>query len=162
MNTPLQAMDQTAPSGAHASVGFASQHKLPKPGGRPIVFNGAELAMAMSFTPSLPYWYEINLYHSEAQEFIVAIRKFFQSEDDADLVKSWSFVSVDAAIAHIEDYDPAIDIMIPEMDIGAMAPAEMSAIALSLKADVEGVRNHYAGLVGELLMEMESAEASIG
>ncbi|MEO1238071.1 MAG: hypothetical protein AAFW64_00120 [Pseudomonadota bacterium] len=116
----------------------------------------------MSYTPSLPYWYEINLYHSETQEFIVAIRKFFQSQNEADQVKSWTFSSLDAAIAHVENYDAAVDVLIPEMDLAAMAPAEMSAMALSLKADVEGVRHHYAGLVGELLMEMESSDASLG
>lgn len=162
MNTPLQAMDPSAANGAFASLGSAVQHKLPRQGGRPIIFDGTELAMAMSYTPSLPYWYEINLYHSETQEFIVAIRKFFQSQNEADQVKSWTFSSLDAAIAHVENYDAAVDVLIPEMDLAAMAPAEMSAMALSLKADVEGVRHHYAGLVGELLMEMESSDASLG
>lgn len=162
MNTPLQAMEQPQPSGAFASVGAATEHKLPQSGGRPLIFAGNELAMAMSFTPGLPYWFEVNLYHSQAQEFVVAVRKFFQSENENDYVNSWSFPSIDAALSHIQNYDPAIDILIPEMDTDMMTPAEMSAIALSLRAEVEAVRHHYSGLVGELFMELDAVEDSIG
>lgn len=162
MNNPLQAMDQGATGGAFSSVGTATEHKLPQAGARPLVFNGSELAMAMSFTPDLPYWFEINLYHTEGQEFVVAIRKFFQSETETDYVNSWSFPKIEAAMAHIENYDPAVDVLIPEMNLSDMTPAEMSAMALALKAEVESVRHHYAGLVGELFMEMEAVEDSIG
>lgn len=162
MNSSLKAMDHSHHAGALPSVGTATEHKLPQAGGRPLIFNGSELAMAMSFTPELPYWFEINLYHTDAQEFVVAIRKFFQSENETDYVNAWSFPNIDAAFAHIESYDPAIDVLIPDMNLATMIPAEMSAMALSLKSEVDAVRHHYAGLVGELFMEIEAVENSIG
>jgi len=162
MTTSMHATDQGMAGSALYSVGAATAHKLPRAGARPLVFHGSELAMAMSFSPALPYWFEINLYRTDSQDFVVAIRKFFQSETETDRANAWSFPDVESALAHIETYDPAIGVEVPDLDFEAMAPAEMSAAALSLKAEVDGVRHHYAGLVGELFMEIEAVDDSIG
>lgn len=142
-----------------SSVGSATAHCIPQPGGRPITFSGTELAMAMSFTPSLPYWYELNIYRTEEQAFVVAIRLFFQSEEEDDIVSAWSFTTIDEALDHIQNYDAAMDVPVPDIDVSAMAPAEMTAMALQMQARVDAARRHYAGLVGELFCEIETAGA---
>lgn len=160
MNSPLYAMDQPTSESTMPSVGFTSEQKIPQPGSRPLVFKGVELAMAMSFTPGLPYWYEINIYRTDAQDFVVAIRLFYQAADEDDRVKAWVFPTLDEAMDHIQTYDAGLDIHVPDMVLDKMVPAEMTALALSMKSEVTAIRHHYAGLVGELFMEIESADPS--
>ncbi|MEM7520402.1 MAG: hypothetical protein AAF307_05130 [Pseudomonadota bacterium] len=157
MNSQMQATDPTGGGADLSYLGAGVTYRLPQPGGRPNVFQGAELAMAMSFTPGLPYWYEINLYRTAEQGFVVAIRTFFQSEEEVDFVKSWSFSSIHEALAMVETYDPSIDVHVPAVDMSAASPADLAATALALKAEVESRRAHYAGLVGEMLAEIEAA-----
>ncbi|MEM9342517.1 MAG: hypothetical protein AAGA87_05685 [Pseudomonadota bacterium] len=135
-----------------------TSYTLPQPGKRPLAFAGSEIAMAMSFTPDLPYWYEINLYRSNDEQFIVAIRQFFQSENEKDTVKSWSFPTIEHALSHIEDYDAGHDVPVPHGDFAAMAPAEMAAHAMHTQAQIEEARAHFAGLVGEMFFEIDAAQ----
>ncbi len=157
MTYPMQSSETPGAPADIPYVGALADYRLPQPGGRPNVFKGTELAMAMSFTAGLPYWYEINLYRTQEQTFVVAIRQFFTAGEKEDIVKSWPFNSVDEALAIIENYDAAADVAMPEIDFEKTPPAELSSHAMMLKAEVEAARAHYAGLVGELLAEIESA-----
>lgn len=139
------------------SVGTASSFRIPQPGKRPLVFNGTELAMAMSFTPGIPYWYEINLYHSQDQSYVVAIRLFYEAEFMEDVARAWSFSSIDEALQHFELYDAGRDVQMPNVDLDALAPAELAAMAMSVKAQVDAARQHFEGLVGEFFAEIEDA-----
>ena len=145
MSFPMQSPES---SGDVTFMTSSTSYSLPQPGKRPLTFTGSELAMAMSFTPALPYWYEINIYSTNDGQFVVAIRKFFQSETEEDVVKAWSFPSIDHAFEHIQHYDAGHDVPVPHGDFAAMAPAEMSAVALQTHAQIEEARSHFAGLVG--------------
>jgi len=131
-------------------------YKLRRPGARPLSFRGTELGMAMSFSPDLPYWYEVNLYRTADQGFALAIRTFFQSEDEKDMVSAWSFESIGEAIDALEAYDPARDLRIG-VDAGdpALTGPELAAHAMALRARTEEARRHFAGLVGEFLHQMD-------
>ena len=142
------------------SVGTAATHRVRRLGARPLVFSGSELAMAMSFTPKLPYWYEINIYRTDDQHFVLAIRKFFQAEDEKDQVQAWKLESLEQVFDAIESYDAGNDVRLPFSDFSDdAAPADLAARALHLHAEVIAARQHYAGLVGELFVEMEGAGA---
>jgi len=153
------------PAGMHSPEAVASQPNIGQPssyrivrsGARPLKFSGSELAMAMSFSPEIPYWYEINLYRTTGSEFVAAVRLFHQSEDRRDTVEAWRFSSLDEALAAIEDYDAAQDV-----DFAAAIPrenmpgAEIAGQALTLQARVHAMRQHYRGLVGEILFELDA------
>lgn len=158
MTYPMQAPDQSAEM---TSFGPTHSYRLARPGSRPLVFQGTELAMAMSFTPEIPYWYEINLYRTQEQSFAVAIRLFYQSETETDVVSSWDFPTLDAALNHIETYDAGADIRLPRLDMDKLVAAEMAAIALQTKAEIAAARRHFGGLVGELFAEIEAASVDI-
>lgn len=138
------------------SLGMVTQHRLRRLGARPIVFSGSELAMAMSYTPQLPYWYEINVYRTDDQGFVLAIRQFFQSEDESDLVQAWSFETLAEVFDAVEAYDAGKDVRLPKETFSAdAAPADLAASAMRLQAEVNAARLHYAGLVGEFFAEMD-------
>lgn len=127
-------------------------------GGRPLKFNGSELAMAMSYTPSFPYWYEINLYQSEDRQCVATVRLFYQSDEFQDTVRAWKCPSLDDAIAKIELYDAGQDVALALGVNGAAQPAaELAAQALELRAKIADYRRHYQSLVGELFHEMDVA-----
>lgn len=160
MQNPMNAAEygNTGPEPQFASP---SSYHLPQPGARPNVFEGVELAMAMSFTPGLPYWYEVNIYRKASDGFVVAIRKFFSSEDETDFVKSWSFASLDQALNHIQLYDASNDVPVPNVNDVSGSPAQIAAEALALKSEVAAARAHFSGLVGELFAELARAGADV-
>lgn len=140
MSTPSQAMQQ---------------FRLRRPGARPVIFTGIELAMATSFTPELPYWHEINIYRTNDQRFIMALRLFFQSEDEEDTVQGWEFSDLPSLFDALEQYDASKDVKVAFKDFANASPAELTAMALELQAKIAAARAHFAGLVGELFEEMD-------
>jgi hypothetical protein len=159
MSYPVQAPDPAAVQPAMADTapfGAATPRRLRRPGARPIVFSGSELAMVMSFTPELPYWYELNIYRTDAQGFVLAIQQFFQSETEEDRCQAWEFESLVEVFDALESYDAAKDVKIP-MDANASTPAEMMAMALELRAQVAAARANFDGLLGELFAELDAA-----
>lgn len=145
---------------AHASSPFSANamtYKIKRMGARPLVFSGSELGMAMSFTPSLPYWYEINIYRTTEQRFVLAIRLFFQSKDERDTVQAWEFDSLQEALAAIEGYDAGQDVAMNMNLTDTMPMSEMAAFAIEMRVKTEAARRHYASLVGELFHDLDAA-----
>lgn len=143
--------------GPVAAVGQSGLVTLKRVGTRPLSFNGSEICMAMSFVPGAPSWYEINLYRSVEQRFVLAVKQFFRDADEQDLCHAWEFGDFDGALAHMENYDPADDIRV-EIDPGAaMTLPEMAAHALALRARAGEARRQYRALVGEILFDLEKA-----
>lgn len=148
---------QKSGSAEMPAVGSPSTYRFPRRGARPVTFRGTELAMAMSFTPEIPFWYEINIFRTTEEGFVVAIKEFFQAEESKDSIRAWTFPTLGEVFDHIEGYDAGADVKLPNVDLDAAAPAELAAMAMDLKARVSAARHHFAGLVGELFAEMEAA-----
>lgn len=155
-------MMETTPTdmGAAASAGLppaATPYCLQRAGARPLRFEGSELAMAMSFTPEVPYWYEINLYRTVSQTFVTVVRLFHQASEKTDTLRAWESETIDDAIDKLAHYDAAYDIPVTiDFDVDHAAPAEMAAEALAMKARVSEARHHYKSLAGELLYDLEN------
>lgn len=147
------------PAAEPTQIGSAVPHRFTRPGERPVAFSGTEMAMAMSFTPELPYWYEIAVYRTDDQRFVLAIRLFFQSEDEDDVSQAWVFDSLFEAFDAIQAYDAGKDVKVAFDDTSMQVPADMMASALELRARVAAARMHYAGLVGEFFSELDRAAA---
>lgn len=144
------------------SVGNSASFRLTRQGARPLAFSGTELAMAMSFTPGLPYWYEITIYRTSDQRFVLAIRLFYVSEHERDTADGWVFATLPEVFDALEAYDAGRDVVADLSTARAEMPAvELAARALDLRARVAAARHHFAGLVGEFFAELESgAEAA--
>lgn len=132
----------------------AMSYRIKRAGARPLSFQGTELAMAMSYTPSLPYWYEINIYRTTDQRFALAIKLFFQSADENDTAQAWMFDSIDEALNAIEAYDAGQDVQLPPVPYKASA-ADLAVYAARLQAELAGARQHYASLIGEFFHDLE-------
>ena len=159
MNAP---QDQIVPLGdGQTQAGDfqdATRHRLRRMGARPLEFAGIELGMAMSFSPDLPYWYEINLYHTVDRSFVLAIRLFYQSESERDLVSASTYETLAEAIDALEAYDAAEDVRLTlEPTTDHLSAAELAACAMDLRARAKAARSHFAGLVGEFLHQMDVA-----
>lgn len=141
-----------------ASIGGPIAYRIARNGARPLHFKGSELAMAMSFTPELPFWYEINLYRTSDAQFVVAIRLFHQSEDKKDTIEAWKCQALEQAFEIIENYDAAHDVAVTISAGMHEQPApELAALALDLQWRISAARRHYQGLVGELFSELDVA-----
>lgn len=162
MNSSLPMMDAPPRAGEFASLGSLGQHRIARHGARPLVFSGSQLAMAMSFTPGLPYWYEINIYRTSEQRFVLAIRLFQVAEDRKDTVDAWVFDSLPEVFDALEAHDAGRDVLADVEGVHEGLPAgELAFRAWELRARIDAARQHFAGLVGELLAEIDAvAEAA--
>ena len=134
--------------------------RLKQTGGRAMTFSGVELGMAMSFTPEIPYWYEINVWRTD-RDFVVAVKRFNQAEDDRDLCRAWRCASLGEVADRLEGYDAADDVVLRGDPLSDdMSVAEMASMALELKAQVVAARTHFGGLVGEFLYEIDQGEGA--
>jgi hypothetical protein len=161
--TPTLSMTDSYPRPAEQTLASGGMKmRLPRRGARPLCFSGHELAMAMSFTPSLPYWYEITIYRTSDQRFALAIRQYFVSEQEKDSSDAWMFDTLPEVFDWLESYDAGSDVIVDLGDLHAgTAPAELAARAMDLRARVEAARHHFASLLGEFFAEMdETAEAA--
>lgn len=139
-----------------AAAPSAAPFRIARSGMRPLAFEGTELCMAMSYVPGAPNWYEINIYRTTEQKFVVAVRLFFRSEDERDRVRAWEFESFDQVLDCLEGYDAATDVRIDQrIEQEGQSAAELAAHAFLLRARAEAARSQYAGLVGEILHELE-------
>lgn len=145
---------QTGPT---ASIGQSGLVTLKRVGTRPLTFRGTEICMAMSFVPGTPSWYEVNVYRTAEQRFVVAIKQFFRDADEHDICRAWEFDDFDGALSHIESYDPADDIRVDVDPSAPMTLAELAAHALALRAKAAEARRQYRSLVGEILYDLENA-----
>jgi RPA family protein len=113
--------------------------------------------MAMSFTPGLPYWYEINIYRTSEQRFVLAIRLFHVAEDQKDTVDAWAFDTLHEVFDALEAHDAGRDVIADVDTVQAECPpGELAVRAWELRARIEAARHHFAGLVGELLAEIDA------
>ena len=136
----------------------APKHKIKRVGGRPLVFEGTELGMAMSFTPTLPYWYEINVYRTSDQRFVACVKLFYVSADEEDTAHAWECGSLDEAIETLMHYDAAGDVRLSlDHTDGDCSAAEMAARSLELRAQAKSYRHHFATLIGEFLHDLDAA-----
>lgn len=161
MTYPAPVHDPSAPAASDMSAAFASSetYRIWRPGSRPLQFSGTELAMAMSYTPELPYWYEINVYRTEAQSFVLALRLFFQSETIDDTTKAWEFETINEVFDALEAYDAAQDVRVSFDNMPGDTPADLMAHAFELRAHVAAARAHFSGLIGEFFDTLDQAAA---
>jgi hypothetical protein len=139
------------------ALGTASAFRIRRLGARPLVFSGSELAMAMSFTPELPYWYELNIYRTDKQSFVLCVKQFYQAESEIDTSDAWEFESLAEVFDAIEAYDAGQDVRFDPGDMSSAPAAELASRAMALRAEVEASRAHFAGLAGELFQKLDDA-----
>lgn len=158
MNYQMQAAEATGSVGVEVVTNSSyHQYRFPRSGQRPLMFEGKELAMAMSYTPELPYWYEFNVFETSGGSFALVIKLFYQSELEEDRVNSWTFETLPEVFDALEAYDAASDINFCMPQTESMAAAELAAKALELHSLIASQRAHFASLLGEMLEELETA-----
>lgn len=134
-----------------------ADYKIMRQGQRPLVFQGSELCMAMSFVPGAPYWFEINIYRTTDGRFVTAVRTFFQSEAENDRAKAWEMETFDGVLDVLESYDASHDIRVHGFaDDDDMSAVELAAHGYSLMAKAKAARAQFSGLLGEILHELDA------
>lgn len=157
--TPAAPQDVPPAAGVAAFPPAGTSYVINRIGARPLRFEGSELAMAMSYSAAVPYWYEINIYRTAQQGFVTAVRLFHQATDKENTVRAWENASIDDAIDKLTRYDAAYDLPVEmDFDAGSMPPVELAAKALEMQARISDARHHYKTLVGEFLHDLEQGE----
>lgn len=143
------------PDDGHSPRMAPASYTVKRTGQRPIKFEGSELCMAMSFVPDTPFWYEINIYRTVSQGFVLAVRLFFQSEDERDRIRAWEFQTFDEVLDCLEGYDAGHDVRVGRFGHEPGLPvAALAAEAFALRARVEAQRDQFSSLLGEVLEEL--------
>lgn len=147
---PMDADVEPAPSGTAAAV------TLKRLGQRPLVFDGVELCMAMSYVPGAPMWFEINVFRTGAGAFVLCVKHFHRDEDERDISRAWECPDFETVMTTLETYDPAHDLRADvDVETAGMAPGDLAAKALAIRAQLGEARRQYASLVGEILHDLD-------
>lgn len=156
-NLDLSSIEHSFHSDFSQETAEDSRFVIKRKGARPIRFEGLEIAMSMSFSAKLSYWYEVNLYKTSEYRYVSAVRLFHQSSDLADTVVAEEHDNLDIAVQFLVEYDAAQDVQVTSnSDFSSEIPAELAATALSLISRIHEMRTHYRALVGEFLFEHEN------
>ena len=133
---------------------------LRRTGRRPLPFNGETIATVCGVTPTLPFWYEINVHRTVVDSWITDIRLFNKTSDQSDLFWVVEHDEVEDAVTYLERYDPAGDILPPrEMAERAPSAAELALRIARLQLRVDQITQHYRALVGDLLNTLSQVGA---
>ncbi|MEM9370096.1 MAG: hypothetical protein AAGA26_02945 [Pseudomonadota bacterium] len=140
---------------APLAAAVASSFTIKRVGQRPLEFQGTELGMAMSFVPDATFWFEVNIYRTTEQRFVLVIRQFFQSENEGDTAKAWELESFGEVMDKLENYDAADDVRVYGDPSGkGMSLPELMAGAYAYRAQAIAARQQFGSLVGEILHEL--------
>lgn len=134
----------------------ARKTTLRRTGARPLQFVGAELCSAMSYGPGSTFWYEVNLFQTADQKFIVDIRLFSKTGEDQDRFFVKMVSSFDEVMDYLETYEPANDLRVDlAIDDEGTPIAELCLQAVSLRARIHDARRQFRSIVGEVLYELD-------
>lgn len=153
----LQAAPAERESAPMVVSGGPQGFTLRRTGRRPVFFEGVELCMAMSYVPGAAFWYEINIYRTVSDGFVVYVRLFSKKEQDTDLYRVFEAGSFEEVISFLEDYDAAEDVRIDVLADDQSAPlSELVVRALALRARIDDARRQFSALVGQILFDIDS------
>jgi len=136
------------------------RQKLRRSGQLPYIFQPlGEIGFATSYTPQLPFWYELNLWFSDEQKYVLNIRRFAKSDQERDshIVKVAS--STEEVLSAIESYDPLADITVSIDFSKPMTLAEISLYGIELCGNIEIARKQYHDVVSEMFFCMSEYNA---
>lgn len=129
---------------------------LRRTGKRPLAFDGVELCMGMSYVPGTPFWYELNIYRTSLGSFVVAVKFFTKDDGDKDTFRAFQASTFDEVMSILETYDTSQDVRIDvQADDETLSVAELTVKALGLRARLEEARRQFAGLVGQVLYQLD-------
>ncbi len=149
MGAPMQ-MPETE------SFPMPSAVRLKRMGERPMEFTGEELCFAMSYVPSAPFWFEINVWRRSEGDFVTAVKLFYRDSDRIDVCRAWTSDDFEAVMDALESYDAARDLD-ADVNLNADMPlVDLTAAAMTLRAWAADARRQYGSLVGQILDELEN------
>jgi len=125
-------------------------------GRRPMHFEGSELCMAMSYVPGAAFWYEVNIYRTVSDSFVVYIRMFSKSEDVPDLHRVFECGGFEGVVSLLEEYEAANDVRIDVLADDQSVPLpDLVVRAMGLRSRIEDARRQFGALVGQILFDLE-------
>jgi hypothetical protein len=140
---------------AIASAFTVTTHNLKRDGLTALVFDGSLLVETTSYAPGTSIWYEIAAFSAKSGEYIASIKVFRKAEHAKDSAMAVALPSRDALVLHLENYDPATDVLV-DLDAGdkTLSTAELTLKAVSLRQKIDEARLEYRSAVSELLHQL--------
>ncbi|MEM9760967.1 MAG: hypothetical protein AAF968_00405 [Pseudomonadota bacterium] len=130
---------------------------LQRHGQRPLIFEGAELAMASSYLAGTPNWFELNIYRTVEGRFVVRIEMFANAADQRGMSDAWDCSSFGEVMDTIERWDAGKTVHFDfPSDHADLSIGELTAVGLTIRARVAEARRQFSAIVGELLMDLDS------
>lgn len=146
-----------APAGASAAAP-PSQITLAPTGKRKMKFNGQVIAHAANPAPGQDLCHEVTLYLRDRGGVVLAIRACHPGAPENDVTAVWRADTTSDALAELYIYDAGANVPVAiDPEDPALCPAEMTAAALHLRAQVETTRQRFAQLRAELHEQLERA-----
>lgn len=153
----VERLQAAVEAGVSPMASSTQSYTLRRSGKRPLFFEGSELCMAMSYVPGTAFWYEVNIYRTTAESFVVYVRLFTKREGENDLHRVLECETFEDVMHFLETYDAAEDVRVDVLADDESAPlSELVVRAMALRARIEDARRQFRGLVGQILFDLDS------
>ena len=133
------------------------RHTLRRTGMRPYVFDGSEVAHAMSYMPGSPLWYDVTLYRAGVGKFVVSVKLYYKDSNLPDRFSCHELATLDDVASFLESYDASEDVhpSVP-MEVTTMTASEFAMHVGLLKLKIEEARAQFRDVAGEILYSLAS------
>lgn len=129
-----------------------AEHVLRVCGAKPLRIQAVILAESTSWSPTVPAWHEVALFHTQGRECAVAVRMRKKALGEADIHHAELFATLDEALEWLEAFDPTAGLA-PGFDASdrRVSTAEIALASAALRQQADAVTRQWRGLLGELL-----------
>jgi hypothetical protein len=125
-------------------------------GGKPLRLTGRLIAECSSWSANVLYWHDLTIYQCDGGNICVGLRSCRESSGEHDVFQARSFLTVDAAMSWLLEYDPTADLPV-DIDV---SDRRISAVEIALRAAVlrqrtDRLQLQYRSMIGELLYQLD-------
>ncbi|MEM6932173.1 MAG: hypothetical protein AAF526_01170 [Pseudomonadota bacterium] len=134
----------------------AENFVLRRHGQRPLAFQGSELAMASSYVAGCAAWYELNIYKTVENDFVVRVHMYSNAPQQPEQTDAWRCAGLIEVFDTIEAWDASRTVRIELLpEEASLSVGELAASAVSIRSRIEEARHQYRTIVGEMLMDLD-------
>ncbi len=133
---------------------------LRRSGKQPLRFKGALVAEATGHSPEGRMWHELNIFRRQTGGFVIDLRVFKKGRSQKDIFHVNAVETIGEVVSFLEDYDPTVDVPVNvETDAQYCSTAQLTLKAVALRQQIEEAERDYRSLVGDLLYQLDVADA---
>ena len=145
------------------SASAPNQFTLRRSGRKAVKFSGWQMVEATGAGETAPMWYDLRLYRSDTNQFIVELVARRQQLDEQDLCRVEVFDTLEAASLWLENYACANDVPVPAALVDGAAPMAAAVLhAVQLRQRIARIGEEFHSLLSDVFEVLDVTDRVSG